>query len=403
MPDFLRECGTDRIHSTRKTASRSIAFRRSGEIVDTLVFIIAALLIPAWLLGHLFLTFYPAPESGDSTAIAGSAFGDDSKGSGSAGDSSTGDRSTGNDSDASGPSAKADSKTSVGAGTPNLQLNALTEKSTMLQSKVDSLTKTNDDLTAEIEQLKTAASNMPAPSQAETAATQELQNKLDSQTLELNSTKQSLVDAEAQTKKFEQESKQLQSYVSDLQAKLDQTAADLASAKEAMNNQPASEESDPGSPFAETPMEASTADANLLEEQKAKVSELSAKIKELSYNLENSSDTLSKRDEELRKTKLALEDIRVQNANLKTALDDAKRLASAAPIASTPAGDGLKLMPREVYRDFVSSKGSRSKMAFIRWEGDDIIVRSFSNKRLYRLTLDRFSPDDQQYLLERKK
>jgi len=60
-------------------------------------------------------------------------------------------------------------------------------------------------------------------------------------------------------------------------------------------------------------------------------------------------------------------------------------------------------MPREVYRDFVSSKGSISKMAFIRWENDDIIVRSFSNKRLYRLTLDRFSAADQTYLLEQKK
>ena len=44
-----------------RCANRS--FSRKAEIVDGLVLMIAGTLLPAWLLGHLFLSFYPAPES----------------------------------------------------------------------------------------------------------------------------------------------------------------------------------------------------------------------------------------------------------------------------------------------------------------------------------------------------
>lgn len=41
-------------------------------------------------------------------------------------------------------------------------------------------------------------------------------------------------------------------------------------------------------------------------------------------------------------------------------------------------------------------------MAFVRWEEDKIVFRNFADKKLYRLTLDRFSETDKRYLLERK-
>jgi predicted nuclease with TOPRIM domain len=373
--------------------------------VDTLVFIIASLLLPAWLLGHLYLTFYPAPETGDSTVAAGSLFGD-------SGDSSGDSTKTGKPKEGASGSdtrnGKEENESPAGSSVSNPEFDALTEKSTLLQSEVKTLTDSNSQLKAEIERLKTAASNSPATSQADSAAMDELKKQLDSQTSELNLAKQSLASEREQIKNYEQEKQQLQTRLNDLKVKLEQTEADLVAAKEVKSN-PSESQADPGSPFAAAPMEEATVATNLLEEQKAKIDELSARVKELSLNLDNTSQTLTQRDEELRKTKLALEDIRVQNGNLKTALEDAKQMAAAPATSSTtaaapqPAEGNLRLMPREEFRDFVSSKGSVSKMAFIRWEDNDIIVRSFSNKRLYRLTLDRFSEADQQYLLERKK
>lgn len=368
--------------------------------MDMLVFMIAALLIPAWLLGHLFLTFYPAPETSGATVAEGSLFGENSE-TDSTGVDSPND-SAGDGASDSATAGDGEAKMPPGGAT-NPQLGALAEKSNLLQSEVDSLTSSNSELKAQIERLNMAASQTPATSETDSAAMEELQNKLNSRTSELDVAKQSLASATEQAKKYEQDRQQLQTYLSELQSKLEQTEADLASAKEAMNN-----EADAGSPFAAAPMEAAANEnANLLQEQEAKVNELSAKVKELSYNLDNAGNTLAQRDEELRRAKQALEEVRAQNGNLMTALEKAKQKAAASVASTTtpPAGngDGLKLMPREVYRDFVSSKGSVSKMAFVRWDGDDIIVRSFSNKRLYRLTLDRFSKPDQQYLLERKK
>ena len=45
--------------------------RRHGNICDTLVFILVAVLLPAWILGHLFLAFFPAPAGSGQTKIAG--------------------------------------------------------------------------------------------------------------------------------------------------------------------------------------------------------------------------------------------------------------------------------------------------------------------------------------------
>ena len=73
-----------------------LPIKRHGEIVDALVFMIVALLLPAWLLGHLFLTCYPAPESdGTVAAASGDLFGEgesgEDGGDGSEGDSQNGD------------------------------------------------------------------------------------------------------------------------------------------------------------------------------------------------------------------------------------------------------------------------------------------------------------------------
>ena len=219
----------------------------------------------------------------------------------------------------------------------------------------------------------------------------ELQSQLDTQTGQLKVAQQNLIDTEGRLRDVEGEKQRLQNQLSDVASKLEQSEANLAAAKKS---------SEMGSGNAGELALSSPE----LEEAKANVTQMNEKVKELTYNLETVNNTLTQREDQLRQSKLALENVQVENGNLKTALEKAKQDMAASAPAPAPAPVGaLKVSPREEdYRDFVSSKGSVSKMAFIRWEGEDIIVRSFANKRLYRLTLQRFSKADQNYLLERK-
>lgn len=49
------------------------------------------------------------------------------------------------------------------------------------------------------------------------------------------------------------------------------------------------------------------------------------------------------------------------------------------------------------FRDWISSKGNPARLAFVRWENDKIVVVNEENKT-FKLTLDRLSPEDQQYV-----
>ena len=107
--------------------------------------------------------------------------------------------------------------------------------------------------------------------------------------------------------------------------------------------------------------------------------------------MNSANEAMAASKEELQTAQTQLQALRTQNGNLQTALDAAREIAAKKPE-----------LPKEVFRDFVSSKGSIAKMAFVRWEGEAVIVRSFANKKLYRLTMDRFSEADQKYLLDQK-
>ena len=136
-----------------------------------------------------------------------------------------------------------------------------------------------------------------------------------------------------------------------------------------------------------------------------KVDQLQQQVNALNQRVNVTSETLATRENELRSTKQMVQDLGAENNELKTALNtarDARKAAEMAAQRAAPKTVQQTELPKEVYRDFVSSKGSISKMAFVRWEDDEVIVRSFTNKKLYRLTLDRFGDADQQYLLERK-
>lgn len=58
-----RHCCASNFYRRRSTSRR-------GEILDTLVILIAGSLLPVWLLGHLFLTIYPVPDAALATADA---------------------------------------------------------------------------------------------------------------------------------------------------------------------------------------------------------------------------------------------------------------------------------------------------------------------------------------------
>ncbi len=49
------------------------------------------------------------------------------------------------------------------------------------------------------------------------------------------------------------------------------------------------------------------------------------------------------------------------------------------------------------FRDWISSKGNKARLAFVRWEDDKIIVVN-EDKKKFRLTLNRLSPEDQKYV-----
>ena len=354
---------------------------RNAEIVDTLVFMIAALLLPAWLLGHLFLTWYPAPETSLSTDEAGS-----------------------NLMNVSDSSDLSDSSDASETDLPDLpkanstiedfDRNSTEGMSTEFQSQLASLQTANAALQQENSNLKARAAETPSQNEDSTASN-DLQHQLTAATTKLVSTEERLASTET---RLQQTEAQVQTLFNDLettQSKL--TAAEQLAAK--MASAPPSASSGASSPFTEIPSEdaddkrlamANAANNEKLALLKQQIGSLNEEMKSTRTNLNSTTEALAMREKELQQTNIVLQDLKSRNSELKSALTAAQQQAQKTEL------------PKEVYRDFVSSKGSVSKMAFIRWEEDQIIVRSFADKKLYRLGLDRFSPADQTYLLERK-
>lgn len=391
--------------------------------MDSLVFMLAGLLLPAWLLGHLFLTFYPAPET---MAESGTEPKSNLENPAESSDLPSGLSPTDSSGDAANDSNPGDSNGMLANNPLKGELDSLTgkfnslvSKSTQLETDIATLNRTNADLMAENAALKSEASDrsnsnslMLQEDSASVALVNELRTKFDSASRQVTAMEQSLQDARSQLETTESEKQTLQLDLDNARMKLQQAETKLASAQttDSMEIKPEGG----NSPFAHATPEGSSSKPDLVAEANARVAELEQKIKEINFSLTNANQTaanrqkdLQARESEIQSTRQNMEDLRAQTAqviaDLRTQNNDLKTALEAS--RNNPVNT-LKVvepqLPKEVYRDFISSKGSVSKMAFIRWEGEDIIVRSFSNKKLYRLTLDRFSNDDQQYLLERK-
>ena len=97
-----------------------------------------------------------------------------------------------------------------------------------------------------------------------------------------------------------------------------------------------------------------------------------------------------------------------QKTKIQTLQDELFDVTQANPVATaTNAGDAQNNLPSPggapptnqplEFRDWISSKGNKARLAFVRWEDGDIIVVNEANKT-FRLTLNRLSPEDQKYV-----
>lgn len=382
---------------------------RAGDVLDSLVIMIAGLLLPAWLLGHLFLTFYPAPdvvsnsEDGKpdiAVVVESDATGGENTPAGSL--LTNNNATSGNGSSEAGTDAVDAFEVQLQSMTE--KFDSLTQTSVSLESEVAALKQSNAALVEENSTLKTQATSAMrqdgSPVENNSTALNELQTKYDATSVQLETTKQSLQDATTRLNSVEDEKRTLQNDLANAQARIEQTESKLtaavASGDSNMEIKPESDSVD--SPFALLAQEENSRQSDLAAEAKAKIVELEQQLQELRLDLSNTNNLmaaqkkeLAAQKQELQSTQNELSTIEAQNNNLKVALNAAKDKAVETEL------------PKEIFRDFVSSKGSVSKMAFIRWEGEAVIVRSFENKKLYRLTMDRFSKADQQFLQDQKK
>ena len=283
--------------------------------MDSLVVMIAGLLLPAWLLGHLFLTFYPAPVGGGETTVGSSDVAVVSKPDKPESEGAENDLAENDLAD----SSMSDNSTSPDTGTNlsdeySVQLDSMKEKfqsltlsSRNLESEVASLKQTNATLAEENTTLKTqmkqasAMSGDVANASDNSAAMNELQSKYASASLKLETTNQNLIDTTTRLESTENEKRTLQNDLANVTSKLEQANADLAAAaaksEAGMEIRPESGSS--ASPFAELEAAENSPQPGLAAETNAKVLELEQKLKEMSLNLANTNDAMAAQKENL--------------------------------------------------------------------------------------------------------
>ena len=379
---------------------------RQAEILDTLVILIAGFLVPVWLLGQLFLTFYPAPDSSNLTDAGDSAgnLTNVSKHIELAPNAAASGNSKSNES--------LDSTYDSGSEAPNLWQ----EKFEIISSKLDALTAESDGLLTNNESLKSVnvslktenkklrekmkslqSANDFTPStqtqekdQSDPKIVSQLQSKLSELSAMLKSERADLMNATTNLASAKDEQRTLQSKLLNLESNLKLAESRLVEAEKKI---------------AESEVDAPTENIQLLspakDDQTVRLAEANAKIATLEQNVgtlaqknRTATTTLADREKALLVAQQTVETLTAQNKTLQTALDRQSQQLNTQPSANPPKP--------EVYREFISSKGNPAKMAFIRWEGDKILFRNFANKQLYRLPLNRFSEADQRFLLDQK-
>ena len=418
--------------------------RRHGNICDTLVFILVAVLLPAWILGHLFLAFFPAPAGAAKTKIASSAIESSRRSNVSLTPAAKKNEATEPESDALTKAQASSGQTNLqGAGNDEWRQEAVSLKNSLadlesrnisLSENANRLESQRSDLAREVDILKNELAKASATSgnQGQQVIGNRLQS-MNNDSLQLEEKYQSIVrdnkSLSGKVERLESRNKQLatrksavankeawqqesEAKVKRLEEQLQQSSIDLARQMQLVRSMQAAQRDD----F--TDAKSSVAIREKALQSAARQNEvLQARVDELTGDLDSANTSLATRKEEIAYYRKEFQQLQTKyeislkrlvssdsstprsnltDNNLATIDQPINQLELNGPtVAQSETG--------ERYRDYVSSQGNRSKLAFVQWVGDDqLVVRSFANKQLYQLPLNRFSQADQEYLLTLK-
>ena len=304
---------------------------RSGEIVDMLVFMLVAILLPAWILGTLYLSFFPASAnasgSADSQLVANA---DSPKDPSSLGDSSEiktdPQDATDQNSEAIGSVSNSETDGDFNPSQANLATALTADQTAAYNERIKLLQDQLDAKSQEVEQLR--RDSMPASSD-------------DS-------------DGTADTSLFKNQ-------IADLTKERDQLKTKLLSA----------------------------------DQSSEKITQLEQQLRTLETRTTSQKTEIQTLQDRLTESEEAKRNAEIQLAKTRSEL--ASQLADSSP----PLAGSIDSNRNFDFREWVSSRGSKARLAFVRWENDSVIVVNEAGKE-FRLALNRLSSADQTYVNDKR-
>ena len=302
--------------------------RRSGGIMDTLVFMLVAILLPVWILGTIYLSFYPASASASGATgstdsqLVGNA--DDTSSALSADATENQDASQGIDGqDADGSNFDGNgSGGDFNPGQSNVASGLTADQTAAFDEKIKQLQQQLDAKSQEADQLRKDSMAASMSNSTSTIDTSKFENQITKLTQERDQLKMKLASADQSSEKMTELNQQIQTLQERLKSQM---------------------------------MENQTLQGRLGETEEAK------------------------------------RDVEIQLAAAKADLATMPEDPSPALAESTSINQPLE------FREWLSSRGSKARLAFVGWEDDRVIVVNEAGKK-FRLTLNRLSLADQQYV-----
>ena len=390
--------------------------RRSGNVCDVLVFCLVAVLLPAWLLGHLFLMFFPASDSG----VASQPNSDPAGAVAALADEGSSDKNLSNknvltegSSDKKSSNEKSSvhtidllpsepSKVTPAADEFGQQKVEWEQKISMFETSISDLKTENRNLTmktTELENLKSAQVREIA----------QLKNRLeqmpnDSGDDELAAVSTQLQDMRSNYAQLDKKFRLIQTEKSQLQTEVSKLTEHKQMVERIQSE---------GLGKTETDTLVAT-NKRLLSEANEEKDRLQSEVNQLTTTLKSTRSSFAIQKQELVDSNSRLEQL---NARYAMKLKELTAKSPAADGSANNNGTGERSSRsersrpaqrgesgKEQYREYVSSRGNRSRLAFIQWiDNDQVVVRSFANKQLYQVPIERFSAADQEYLKSQKK
>ena len=376
---------------------------RRGDILDTLVFLLVAILLPMWLLGHLYLMWYPNSAGGSSSSDSGSLVAS-TDGGGIDGADASEKSSSQSESGMDG----LDLDTGAGTGTNsggNTISHAFSPGEKSGSGNANSL---------RLEELEGEASKWKLEADGLKIETGQLQSKIN-QLQETNQDRANTIkDLNFRLNSTQTELEQARQAASEAASKASNAASMAGPTLDGGNNE---ELESANQRVSELVAQIETINASLRSKTKENLG-LKSKIASLKNQIDGSGEKASREMNALSQEVARLKnELQVAQNELTTAKDsitsreselEQLRQQMAAASSAKPTEDStgeLRVTPRPEssalgYRDFVSQKGQKAKLAFVRWEEDKVVVRSFYDQKLYRIPVSVFSDSDQEYLRE---